>query len=199
MPDDDVQTDRQADVQTDARTDVRLAQAEALLRELGADHLAHPGGTLLAHLRRVRSRLAGWGAGPALQLAGLCHAFYGTDGFPEALLPLDRRTGLAEAIGREAEAIVYFYASCDRKANYPTLAEPDSLFRDRFTGSEQIPAPVMLRAFADLTAANELDLADHDPAFRERWGPDLLALFTRFRPLLSEAAWDDCRRVLATA
>ncbi|CAM5702914.1 DUF6817 domain-containing protein [Streptomyces aurantiogriseus] len=183
----------------EVRIDVRITQAEALLREVGADDLAHPGGTLLAHLRRVRSRLADWGARPGLQLAGLCHAFYGTDGFPSALLPLDRRTELVDVIGREAEAIVYFYASCDREASYPVLAEPNSLFRDRFTGSVQIPAPAMLRDFADLTAANELDLADHDPAFRERWGPDLLALFTRFRPLLSGAAWDDCQRVLVAA
>ncbi|MFD5267349.1 DUF6817 domain-containing protein [Streptomyces sp. NPDC058335] len=176
-----------------------LDRAEALLRELGAGTLAHPGGTLLAHLLRVRSRLAGWGARPALRLAGLCHAFYGTDGFPSALLPLDRRGELVAAIGEEAEAIVYFYASCDREASYPMLAGSDPRFQDRFTGTRRIPAPCLLRDFADLTAANELDLADLDPAFRERWGPGLLALFTRFRPLLSGAAWDDCRRTLDSA
>lgn len=177
--------------------DEAVARAEALLRELGAAALAHPGGTLLAHLRRVRSRLAGWQARPALQLAGLCHAFYGTDGFPTALLPPARRSELADVIGREAEAIVYLYASWDRAAGCPTPAEPQARFRDRFTGTRQLPDPHLLRDFADLTAANELDLADHDPAFRDRYGPDLLALFTRLRPLLSEAAWDDCRWVLA--
>lgn len=91
-------------------------QAVALLRALGAEGMAHPGGTLLAHLRRVQARLAVWRARPALQLAGLCHAFYGTDGFPTGLLPVDRRTDLAAVIGAEAEAIVYLYASCDRKA-----------------------------------------------------------------------------------
>ncbi|MFE0451077.1 DUF6817 domain-containing protein [Streptomyces sp. NPDC058914] len=179
--------------------DEALPRAEALLRDLGAGALAHPGGTLLAHLRRVRARLAAWEARPALQLAGLCHAFYGTDGFPDALLPLDRRTELAGVIGREAEAIVYFYASCDRRATYPALAEPRAPFHDRFTGAHGIPAPGLLRDFADLTAANELDLAEHDVEFRERWGPNLLALFTRFRPLLSRAAWEDCRRVLTAA
>ncbi|MDX3532504.1 hypothetical protein P1P75_40455 [Streptomyces sp. ID05-39B] len=173
-----------------------LGRAEALLRELGAGTLAHPGGTLLAHLLRVRSRLADWGAGPELQLAGLCHAFYGTDGFPSALLPVDRRGELVAVIGEEAEAIVYFYASCDRKASYPTPAGPDPRFHDRFTGTRRISVPRLLHDFADLTAANELDLADLDPAFRERWGPDLLTLFTRLRPLLSGAAWDDCRRIL---
>jgi hypothetical protein len=179
--------------------DVRIARAEGLLVDLGAERMAHPGGTLLAHLRRVRSRLADWGARPDLQLAGLCHAFYGTDGFPEALLPLERRGELAAAIGREAEAAVYLYASCDRGASYPTLSGPGAPFRDRFAGVTRTPDAQALRDFAEVTAANEIDLAAHDGAFRDRWGGELLALFTRFRPLLSEAAWEDSRAVLGGA
>ncbi|MFD5034916.1 DUF6817 domain-containing protein [Streptomyces sp. NPDC058405] len=174
-------------------------QAIALLRKLGAADIAHPGGTLVAHLQRVRGQLAVWGARPALQLAGLCHAFYGTDGFPTALLSPDRRTDLAEVIGAEAEAIVHLYASCDRKATYPTLAETDGAFRDRFTGRLHTPDPQFRRDFAELSAANELDLARIDPAFREKWGAELLALFTRFQPLLSQPAWSDCHMVLAAA
>ena len=166
----------------------------ALLLRLGAADIEHPGGTLAAHLQRVRDRLAGWGARPALQLAGLCHACYGTDGFPTALLPVDTgRAELAEVIGAEAEGIVYLYGACDRKATYPGLAEADGVFRDRFTGRGHIPDSRLRRDLAELTAANELDLARHDFAFRERWGPQLLALFTRFRPLLSQPAWSDCR------
>lgn len=168
------------------------AQAQSLLEELGAASIPHPGGTLLAHLLRVHSRLARWNARPALRLAGLCHAFYGTDGFPKALLPLDRRGELAAAIGAEAESIVYFYAACDREATYPTLAEQAPGFRDRFTGRSHTPDTRLRRDLAELTAANELDLADHDPAFRERYGAGLLALFQRWRPLLSREAWSEC-------
>ncbi|MEU5318819.1 DUF6817 domain-containing protein [Streptomyces sp. NPDC021056] len=173
-----------------------MAEADSLLRELGAEGIPHPGGTLLAHLHRVRTRLATWNARPVLQLAGLCHAFYGTDGFPQVLLPLDRRSDLVAAIGEEAEAIVYFYASCDRKATYPTLADPGSPFHDRFSGRAHAPGPALRRDFAELTAANEIDLAAGDPAFRDRYGPDLLALFTRFRALLSRPAHEDCLSVL---
>lgn len=172
-------------------------RAMALLCELGAGDIAHPGGTLVAHLQRVRKQLAVWGARPALQVAGLCHAFYGTDGFPTALLSPNSRTALAEVIGAEAEAIVYLYASCDRKATYPTLADADGAFRDRFTGLLHTPEPQLRRDFAELSAANELDLARIDPVFRERWGAGLLTLFTRVRPLLSRPAWSDCRTVLA--
>ncbi len=36
--------------------------------------MAHPGGTLLEHLRRVAALLRSWGADPAVEVAGLCHA-----------------------------------------------------------------------------------------------------------------------------
>ncbi|MFJ9544257.1 DUF6817 domain-containing protein [Streptomyces sp. NPDC101225] len=173
-------------------------RAVALLREFGAEGIAHPGGTLLAHLRRVQARLARWKARPALQLAGLCHAFYGTDGFPTALLPLDRRHELAAVIGAEAEAVVYLYASCDREATYPALHQADAAFHDRFTGGSFVPALRMRRDFTELTAANELDLAAVDPAFRDRLGPALLTLFTRLQDLLSADGRLDCRTVLAT-
>ncbi|MEU9143847.1 DUF6817 domain-containing protein [Streptomyces sp. NPDC048349] len=168
----------------------------AWLRDLGAERIPHPGGTLLVHLERVRHLLASWGARPALQQAGLCHAFYGTDGFPTALLPLSRRPELTAVIGAEAEGIVYFYASCDRTASYPTLADGEAAFRDRFTGRVHSPALALRRDFAELSAANELDLARTDPAFRSRWGAELLSLFGRFRGLLSEPAWRECQAVL---
>lgn len=170
--------------------------ALALLRTAGAESLDHPGGTLLAHLIRVRDRLAGWGARETLQLAGLCHAFYGTDGFAASLLPLERRAELTAAIGAEAESLVYLYASCDRDASYPSLADDDAAFRDRFTGRVFTPAPAQRRDVAELTAANELDLAELDAGFRRRWGPGLAELFDRFAPLLSTPARRDCARVL---
>lgn len=168
-------------------------EAVALLRACGADGMEHPGGTLLAHLLRVRERLAAWGARPALQLAGLCHAFYGTDGFAATLLPLERRDELRAAIGAEAEGLVYFYASCDREASYPRLQQDDGPYRNRFTGEVLTPTLRQRRDFAELTAANELDIASVSEEFRNTWGADLLALFTRLRPLLSEPAWHDVR------
>jgi len=174
--------------------------ARDLLRRSGAAAVGHPGGgTLLAHLDRVRDRLAGWGARPALQLAGLCHACYGTDGFAVALLPLARRAELADVIGAEAEAIVYGYAGLDRAAGYPRFADTDAVLPDRFTGTARPADPRLRRDLAELTAANELDLAAHDPAFRDRFGAELLGLLTRLRPLLTAAAWADCRAVLGDA
>jgi hypothetical protein len=171
-------------------------QALAMLRSAGAETIDHPGGTLLAHLGRVSALLGTWGARPALVSAGLCHAFYGTDGFPVALLPLDRRGELSAAVGEEAEALVHFYAACDRKASYPGLATDSATYTDRFTGLVSRPTLQQRRDFAELTAANELDIAAVSPDLRARFGPALLELFTTWRPLLSEPAWDHCRAVL---
>ncbi|MFG2718921.1 DUF6817 domain-containing protein [Streptomyces sp. NPDC048416] len=170
-----------------------------MLETAGAAGIEHPGGTLLAHLLRTSELLAAWGARPALVSAGLCHAFYGTDGFPVALMDLDRRTELAAAIGTEAEHIVYVYASCDRTASYRQLAEDKGVFMDRFTGESTCPAAQERQDFAELTAANELDLAGVSPRSHHDRAAGLLGLFTRWRGLLSEPAWAHCCRVLGGA
>lgn len=172
------------------------ARAVAMLEAAGAALIDHPGGTLLAHLVRTEELLLSWGARPELATAGLCHAFYGTDGFDRALLALDERAELVGAVGEETEALVYFYASCDRKASYRTLAEPDGEFVDRFTGARTRPGLELRRDFAELTAANELDIASVSPQMREQHGAQLAALFERWQTLLSPAALDHCRAVL---
>ncbi|MFY1676632.1 MULTISPECIES: DUF6817 domain-containing protein [unclassified Streptomyces] len=175
----------------------RADAARELLRELGAETLPHPGGTLLSHLDRVHRRLASWDARPDLRLAGLCHAVYGTDGFAVPLLPLAERARLRAAVGPEAESLVRLYARCDRRVAYAALTDASASFRDRFTGRTFTLARGPREDFAELTAANELDVAGVDEGFRRRWGGELLELFTRLRPLLTPAAWRDCEFVLA--
>jgi catechol 2,3-dioxygenase-like lactoylglutathione lyase family enzyme len=89
-------------------------RVEELLLGWGAGRLAHPGGTLYEHLRRVASLLEAWSADSVVLMAGLCHACYGTDGYDQALLGVDDRAILVELIGWRAESLVYLYGSCDR-------------------------------------------------------------------------------------
>jgi hypothetical protein len=177
--------------------DGAAGDAVAFMRTLGAAEIEHPGGTLLEHVQRVGLLLKGWGARHDLQLAGLCHAFYGTDGFATPLLPLESRAELVRRIGAGAEELVYLYAGCDRTASYRGLTSDSGVFRDRFTGHTFSPDPRQRRDFAELTAANELDLAGISPAFRAKSGDGLLRLLTRLRPLLSDRAWEDTRKILA--
>jgi hypothetical protein len=85
--------------------------ARDFLRDQGAGSIEHPGGTLYAHLCRVEQRLAGLGAGPDLQLAGLTHAVYGTDGFGRSLLPWSERDSLRSVVGETVETLVYLYGA----------------------------------------------------------------------------------------
>jgi hypothetical protein len=168
-------------------TDDRVLIAGALLQARAAD-VDHPGGTLLDHLHRVRQLLGEWGAEPDVRLAGLCHAAYGTDGFPTALLRLDERSTLANVIGAESEQLVYLYGSCDRGHVYPQLGEPAVDFVDRFTGARSTPARPALRAFVEITAANELDVVRHNAELANQYGASLTALFARAGRHLSPAA-----------
>jgi hypothetical protein len=171
-----------------------LERAEELLREAGAEEIPHPGGTLLAHLRRVRELLGDWGAPAPVQLAGLCHAAYGTDGFPVALLDLDERARLVAAIGPDAESLVHLYGSCDRSAVYPRLDRPEVAFTDRFTATTTVPRPWLVRGFVEITAANELDVVLHNAELAAEHGPALHRLMRRARRHLSPAAaarWDE--------
>jgi catechol 2,3-dioxygenase-like lactoylglutathione lyase family enzyme len=156
----------------------------------GAGQLAHPGGTLYEHLVRVAELLADWGADEALQAAGLCHACYGTDGYPQTLLALAERPVLAALIGTRAESLVYLYGSCDRGAVYRALGRAGPVsFRDRFTGRMHTPPEPDVRAFTELTAANELDIIRHNPATAAQHGAALRQLFARARPRLTDVAW----------
>ena len=155
----------------------------------GAGRLSHPGGTLYEHLVRVAALLADWGADADLQAAGLCHACYGTAGYDHALLSLDERPALRALAGARAESLVYLYGSCDRAVVYPTLKEPGPVsFRDRFTGRTHMPPERDVRAFTELTAANELDIQRHDPGAAARYGAALQQLFAGARPRLTDAA-----------
>jgi hypothetical protein len=164
-------------------------RAVEALGERGAATLEHPGGTLLAHLVRTSDLLEAWGSPPELVLAGAAHAAYGTDGFPTALFGLDERDTVASLVGAPAEAIVNRYCRCDRRATYPSIGTGgDVAFVDRLTGAVEVVAPDDVRAFAELTVANELDVLRHSEAVRREHGPALAALFARWTDVIGPAA-----------
>jgi hypothetical protein len=164
-------------------------EIQEFLLARGAGQLAHPGGTLYEHLNRVATLLAEWGADQDLQVAGLCHASYGTNGFGQALLTLDERPVLHALAGARVESLVYLYGSCDRAAVYPALAGTGPVrFRDRFTGRTHTPPERDIRAFTELTAANELDVMRHSDAMAARYGVSLRRLVVSAAPRLTDAA-----------
>lgn len=111
--------------------------ARMYLTSHSAQQLPHIGGTLMKHLSGTCDLLRQWKRPAAICLAGLCHTMYGTDGYPNPLEDPTRRDKLAAIIGREAEELVYFYASCDRGWLYPQLA-PDELTTGALVGIHDV-------------------------------------------------------------
>jgi hypothetical protein len=173
---------------------VETEAIEAFLDGRGAATLEHPGGTLLAHLRRTAAALDRWGAPRALVVAGLAHAVYGTDGFPQPLATLDERRAVQELLGTEAEAIVYEYAASDRSVTWPGIDGESAPYRDRFTGEERAIAGEALRAYWTLTTANELDLVP----LVDGYAPILLPELAKGRHLLPPAGTEALARAEAT-
>ncbi|MGW3612447.1 DUF6817 domain-containing protein [Micromonospora sp. NPDC005163] len=170
--------------------------ARDFLRAHGAESIEHPGGTLYAHLCRVAQRLAGLGAGPDLQLAGLTHAVYGTDGFARGLLAWSDRDSLRSVVGAAAETLVYLYGACDRDRTWPSLADTATV-HDRFTGQPQRLNAAQLVPFVDLSIVNELDVIEQNPAMLEKHGTYFHDLFTRWAPATSPTVVAEARRVLS--
>jgi hypothetical protein len=181
-------------IRTVPAVDAAAAVAE-LLRSRDADGIDHPGGTLDAHLERVRLRLGELGAGEDLQLAGRAHAVYGTDGFDVALLRLDERPLLAALIGADAELLVYRYGACDRARTWRALPSPRQV-HDRFTGEVEVLTDDEARAFVELSLVNELDVAEHAPGFLDRHGDFFRRLTADWAALLGPAVTAEASRIL---
>jgi hypothetical protein len=162
---------------------------------MGADEFPHIAGTLAPHLLRTASLLREWGNRPALCLAGLYHAVYGTAGIRGALVPPGRRHAIVEIIGAEAEHIAYLYGACDRDAFHPRIGTGDARqFVDRFTRSEYAISDAALRDFCELTLANERELAVSSDAFHAKHRDALARLAGQMRDLVSAGAYAACVR-----
>jgi hypothetical protein len=167
----------------------------AWLRERGTETVEHPGGTIYAHLGRVHDRLGALGHDRQVQLAGLTHAAYGTDGFDLRLLDVVDRASLRALIGERAETLVHLYGACDRSRTWKALPDTTVVW-DRFTGAPLTLGPQQLGPFTDLSIVNELDVAEHDPGFLARHGDYFRTLFASWSALASPAVIADARRVL---
>lgn len=170
-------------------------QVRAWLRARGAETIAHPGGTLYAHLGRVHDRLGALGHDEPTRLAGLAHAAYGTDGFDVRLLGIEDRPVLRDLVGERAEALIFLYGGCDRARSWPTLPETLRVW-SRFTGEPQ-PLPLRdVQSFVDLSILNEVDVMEQDATIAGRHGDYFRALFDTWSPLASADALAAARTIL---
>jgi hypothetical protein len=166
------------------------------LSALGAGDFVHLNGSLETHLIAVFNLLQEWSANDTLCRAGLYHAAYGTSGFDQAMVSLQRRDEIASLIGLDSEAIVYTYCACDRGIVWPQIGDGQAVnFVDRFATTEHAFEGQPLREFCELTCANELELAISDPEFADRSRTYLGPLFRRWTAFLSPPARQAVRKI----
>ncbi|HAS6263471.1 TPA: hypothetical protein RQJ64_004703 [Vibrio vulnificus] len=170
-----------------------------MLQELGAGDFQHLNGSLEAHLKGTEKILMSWGSCELLQIAGLFHAAYGTAGFDENMVSLSQRQEIARIIGRDEEALVYLYCSCDRDYVFPQFGKVLEIqFKDRFTGSTFKLDNAIAKLFCELTVANELELVYGGEEFKLKYGAELFELFQSMDSYLSPEAKNAYKSALST-
>ncbi|MDJ0598494.1 MAG: hypothetical protein QNJ37_06605 [Crocosphaera sp.] len=90
-----------------------------LLKSYQTHRIVHTKRTFYEHLVGTGDLLKKWKCAPTLCLAGYFHSFYGTEGTQKNyILKFCQRKELQEAIGEEAEKIVYLFCICKQRENY---------------------------------------------------------------------------------
>ena len=92
-----------------------------LLIDLNTDSLSHSQGTLIDHLQKTYELLKQWNNPDYVCLAGLFHSIYGTQIYKKQTLGLYKREIIKNAIGIEAEYLVYLFCIMDRGYFYNNL------------------------------------------------------------------------------
>lgn len=90
-----------------------------LLKFYQTHKISHTKRRLYDHLVGTGDLLKKWKCDPNLCLAGYFHYFYGTEGTNNNyILRFCQRKELQEAIGEEAEKIVYLFCICKKRKDY---------------------------------------------------------------------------------
>ena len=84
------------------------------IHELGVAKLPHSRTTYLGHVVGVYNSMKSWEADDEICRAAVFHSIYGTEGFQDFTLPLDRREELRALIGPRAELLAYANCAMDR-------------------------------------------------------------------------------------
>ena len=104
--------------------------------KVGADKVQHSGKTYLSHVVGVYRLMKSWEEDDEMCRAALFHSIYGTEGFQDFTLPLDRRYEVRALIGERAEQLAYVNSAMDRASFYSQVGAYQDNFqiKDRLTG-----------------------------------------------------------------
>ena len=104
--------------------------------QLGAAKIPHSGTTYLAHAVGVYKYMKSWEADDEMCRAAMFHSIYGTEGFQDYTLSLDRRQELRALIGNRAELLAYANCAMDRTTFFAQVDNHQDryLIADRLSG-----------------------------------------------------------------
>ncbi len=161
------------------------------LDSLGVRDVPHTKHTYFGHLTAVYRYLKQQGCSEDVYKAGLFHSIYGTEGFQEFKLPLDRRDEVRALIGGRAEMLAYLNCAVDRATldREALRSTPSYHITDRITGDE---VTLSREDFDDLCRVHFYDMLEVVPrwgewnyrragyrALAERLGPEAVAEYER--------------------
>lgn len=132
------------------------------LRDIGCDSNRHMNRTLTDHFLGTYYLLSKWKNKRSVCLAGLCHALYGTETFPTALVPPEQRRDVISLIGPEAEELVYLY-SINNREHFVKNLNREGVYTIRSYATGEIVS-ITEQKFSQLT---EIFLADRLEQFFE--------------------------------
>ena len=144
--------------------------------QVGADNVQHSGKTYLAHVIGVYRLMKSWAEEDEMCRAAIFHSIYGTEGFQDFTLPLDRREEVCALIGERAEQLSYANRVCaligeraeqlsyansamNRASFYGQVKndQDDYQIKDRITGGT---IDLTARAFEDLIRLHLCDFLE---------------------------------------
>ncbi len=126
-----------------------------LLIDLNTDSSSHSQGTLIDHLQQTYELLKQWNNPNYVCLAGLFHSIYGTQIYKKQSLGLQQRNLIKEAIGIEAEYLVYLFCIMHRGYFYNHLHSNE--VRSSQDGTHILISEKTKRNLCEILVANELE------------------------------------------
>ena len=81
---------------------------------ISTSHSSSGGPSFDEHLKGVMLVLRAWNCSKSVQLSGLFHSIYGTEGFQGHSIPFTRRSEIKKKIGDRAETLAYTFCVVDR-------------------------------------------------------------------------------------
>ena len=170
----------------DRQYDLPKEQRE-ILKKLATDSTEHLNKrSLYSHLLGTYRILKKWNSSEDICLAGLYHSIYGNYSYRKSLVNLEQRGIINDAIGSDAEKLVYYYCLEDRK-HFPSNFEQVNEFklinyRDK---KEIILTQTELSALITIRLADHLEQLLYTRDYRHQ------EFYLKAKPFLTQKAYAD--------